>query len=89
MEHHRQIQGNPHLHGLKSSHIVVLQLKVATDLGIYALQCTVSLVQPLPSIGVLLRQRRKGAKLVLVDLVDAYDAPFCILANTTEPMALL
>ena len=66
---------------------MALQLKVATDPGIDTLQCTASVVQPLPSIDVP-RQRRKGAKLVLVDL-DAYDAPFCILANTTEPMALL
>ena len=86
-QHHRQTQGNPHLHGFKPSHIVVLQLKVATDPGIDALQCTASVVQPLPSIGVPW-QRRKGAKLVLVDL-DAYDAPFCILANATESMALL
>ena len=37
-QHHRQTQGNPHLHGFKSSHIVVLQLKVATDPGVDALQ---------------------------------------------------
>ena len=86
-QHHRQTQGNPHLHGFKSSHIVVLQLKVATDPGIDAVQRTAFPVQPLPSIGVP-RQHRKGAKPVLVDL-DAYDTPFCILANTTEPMALL
>ncbi len=66
---------------------MALQLKVATDPGIDALQCTASFVIPLPSIGVLW-QCRKGAKLVLVDL-DTYDAPFCILANTAEPMALL
>ena len=36
-----------------------------TDPGIDALQCTASVVQPLPSIGVLW-QRRKGAKLLLV-----------------------
>ena len=66
---------------------MALQLKVATDPGIDALQRTASFAMPLPSTGVLW-QRRKGAKPVLID-PDPYDAPFCILANAAAPMALL